>query len=75
MVVPFPIGGVFTKAARFNVIQDVYLTDCRTAPNAMLTITTGTDPDQPWVTGYGIYLYDHITHPRFPHGADVEDDV
>lgn len=74
MVVPFPIGGLFTKAARFVAAPNTYLTDCVTSTNGRLTISVTTDPDLPLITGYGIYLFDAVTYPHFPHGANVEPD-
>jgi hypothetical protein len=57
------------------VIQPVYLTDCVSSTNARVTITLNPDPDQPLIAGRGLYLFDAVTYPHFPHGADVVDDV
>lgn len=63
----------FTLAARFKANPNVILTNAKLSSNVAITVTVQPNPDLPYVTANGLYLFDGHADPHFPYGADVED--
>lgn len=68
-----PPSQYFTLAARLKANPNVILTNAKLSTNAAVTVNVQTDPDLPYVTANGIFLFDGHATPHFPYGADVED--